>query len=95
MCRILVSGGMAEYDPKKKREYYLANRKERLAYQNQYYRESKSRFERRKEIQELLEPEKLEEAKKKLSDYNKDYYKKNKDKILAKRRARKLFSGHL
>ena len=95
MCWILVLGDMAEYDPKKKREYYLANRKERLAYQNQYYRESKSRFERRKEIQELLEPEKLEEAKKKLSDYNKAYYKKNKDKILAKRRARKIFSGHL
>lgn len=82
---------MAKYDPKKKREYYLANRKERLAYQNQYYRESKLRFERRKEIQELLEPEKLEEAKKELSDYNKAYYKKNKDKILAKRRERKLF----
>ena len=77
---------MAKYDPKKKREYYLANREKRLAYQNQYYQESKSRFQRRKEIDELLDPDKVKAIKKKLSDYNREYYAKNKEKIKAKRR---------
>jgi hypothetical protein len=84
---------MSKYDQKKKREYYLAHRKERLAYQNRYYSESKPRFERRKEIQELLEPEKLEEAKNNLSSYNKAYYEKNRAKIIAKRKGQKLFCG--
>ena len=77
---------MAEYDPKMKREYYLANREKRLAYQNQYYRESKPRFQRRKEIDEVLDPDKVKAVKKKLSDYNREYYAKNKEKIKAKRR---------
>ena len=78
--------GMAEYDPKKKRDYYLANREERLAYQNRYYRESKPRFQRRKEIDEVLDPDKVKAVKKKLSDYNRKYYVENKEKIKAKRR---------
>lgn len=77
---------MAEYDPKKKREYYLANREKRLAYQNRYYREAKPRFQRRKEIDEVLDPDKVKAVKKKLSDYNREYYTKNKEKIKAKRR---------
>jgi len=77
---------MAKYDAKKKREYYLANRDARLDYQNRYYKESKSRFQRRNEIDELLEPEAVETRKKKLSDYNKAYYVKNKERIIAKRR---------
>lgn len=80
---------MAKYDAKKKREYYLANRDTRLEYQNRYYKESKSRFQRRKEIDELLEPEAVETRKKKLSDYNKAYYVKNKARIFAKRRESK------
>lgn len=78
--------GMAEYDKKKKREYYLANREKRLAYQNRYYRESRSRFQRRREIDEVLEPEKEIERKKRLSAYNRAYYVKNKERIMAKRR---------
>tara|TARA_R110002049_G_scaffold286806_1_gene468624 strand:+ start:159 stop:431 length:273 start_codon:yes stop_codon:yes gene_type:complete len=77
---------MPKYDPKRKREYYLANREKRLAYQNNYYMESKERFRRRKEINEVLEPEQEETRKKKLSAYNRAYYVKNKGRILAQRR---------
>ena len=80
---------MAKYDAKKKREYYLANRDARLEYQNRYYKEAKSRFQRRNEIDELLEPEVVEDRKKKLSDYNRAYYVKNKERIFAKRRKSK------
>ena len=80
---------MAKYDAKKKREYYLANRDARLDYQNSYYKEAKSRFQRRNEIDELLEPEVVQARKKKLSDYNKAYYAKNREQILAKRRESK------
>jgi len=77
---------MPKYDPKKKREYYLANREKRLTYQNKYYRESRERFKRRKEINEVLEPEQEQGRKKKLSAYNRVYYVKNKTRILAQRR---------
>ena len=80
---------MTKYDAKKKREYYLANRDARLDYQNSYYKEAKSRFQRRNEIDELLEPEVVQARKKKLSDYNKAYYAKNREQILAKRRESK------
>ena len=82
---LLVWLGMPEYDPKKKREYYLANREKRLTYQNNYYKESKERFRRRKEINEILEPEQEEARKRKLSDYNRAYYVKNKSRILTQR----------
>jgi len=80
---------MTKYDAKKKREYYLANRDARLEYQNRYYKEAKSRFQRRNEIDELLEPEVVQARKKKLSDYNRAYYVKNKERIFAKRRESK------
>ncbi len=83
---LLISLYMQKYDPKKKREYYLANREKRLAYQNKYYKESKERFRRRKEINDVLEPEQEEARKKKLSAYNRVYYVKNKSRILSKRR---------
>lgn len=99
---LLVWLGMPKYDPKRKREYYLANREKRLAYQNNYYKESKERFRRRKEINEVLEPEQEETRKKKLSAYNRAYYVKNKGRILAQRREtvtrnseKKLFCRHL
>jgi len=85
---------MAEYNKKEKREYYLANREERLAYQNKYYWEMRSRVRRKREIDELLEPEKEIERKKRLSAYNKAYYIKNKERIMAKRRqTRNLNAG--
>jgi len=83
---LLISLCMQKYDPKKKREYYLANRDKRLAYQNKYYRESKERFRRRKEINEVLEPEQEESRKKKLSAYNRAYYVENRGRILTQRR---------
>lgn len=83
---LLIWLGMPKYDPKRKREYYLANREKRLAYQNNYYKESKERFRRRKEINEVLEPEQEEARKKELSAYNRAYYVKNKRRILTQRR---------
>lgn len=80
---------MAQYDPKKKKEYYLENREKRLKYQNEYYRKTKYRYSRKIEIGKVLEPERYEAFKKRLSDYNKEYYRKNKAKIMAKRNAGK------
>lgn len=81
--------GMANYDPKKKKEYYLRNRDKRLDYQNEYYRRTKYSYARKLEVAKVLEPEEYEAFKKRVSDYNKEYYRKNKAKIMQKRRARK------
>lgn len=80
---------MAQYDPKKKKEYYLENREKRLEYQNEYYRRTKYSYSRKLEVSEVLEPEQYKAFKKRVSDYNKEYYRKNKAKIMAKRSARK------
>jgi len=37
-------------------------------------------------VLEVLEPERYAEFKKRISDYNREYYKKNKEKILNKRK---------
>lgn len=86
---VLVESGMSKYDRNKKREYYLKNREDRLAYQNQYYKNTKYSYSRKIEINKVLEPEEYQTFKKRISDYNKEYYRKNKDKIKAKRNARK------
>lgn len=80
--------GVTKYDAKRKRDYYLENRDKRLAYQNSYYRKMKSMIQRRKEIDEALEPDRVAEAKKKLSDYNRAYYIENRTRILAQRSAK-------
>ena len=80
---------MANYDPKKKKEYYLRNRDKRLGYQNEYYRRTKYSYARKLEVAKVLEPEEYETFKKRVSSYNKEYYRKNKAKIMQKRRARK------
>lgn len=80
---------MAEYDPKKKKEYYLKNREKRLNYQNEYYQKTKYSYSRKMEISKVLEPEEYGAFKKRVSDYNKEYYRKNKAKIMAKRNAAK------
>lgn len=80
---------MAQYDPKKKKEYYLRNREKRLDYQNEYYRRTKYSYFRKLEVSKVLEPEEYETFKKRVSDYNREYYRKNKAKIMAKRSARK------
>mgnify|MGYP001258364797 FL=1 len=80
---------MANYDPKKKKEYYLRNRDKRLDYQNEYYRKTKYSYARKLEVCKVLEPEEYEAFKNRVKDYNKEYYRKNKAKIMAKRNARK------
>ena len=80
---------MANYDSKKKKEYYLRNRDKRLDYQNEYYRRTKYSYSRKLEVAKVLEPEEYGAFKKRVSSYNKEYYSKNKTKIMEKRRARK------
>ncbi len=80
---------MAEYDPKRKKEYYLKNREKRLDYQNEYYQKTKYSYSRKIEISKVLEPEQYGTFKKRVSNYNKEYYRKNKAKIMAKRNAAK------
>jgi|TARA_R110002167_G_scaffold171799_1_gene369871 L-lactate utilization protein LutC len=77
---------MAKYAPKEKKEYYLKNREKRLEYQNEYYQRTKYSYSRKMEIGKVLEPEEYESFKNRVSDYNKEYYTKNKAKIMAKRR---------
>tara|TARA_R110000751_G_scaffold251522_1_gene351170 strand:- start:112 stop:357 length:246 start_codon:yes stop_codon:yes gene_type:complete len=76
---------MAKYAPKEKKEYYLKNREKRLEYQNEYYQRTKYSYSRKMEIGKVLEPEEYKAFKNRVSDYNKEYYRKNKAKIMAKR----------
>ena len=76
---------MAKYAPKEKKEYYLKNREKRLEYQNEYYQRTKYSYSRKMEIGKVLEPEEYEAFKNRVSGYNKEYYRKNKAKIMAKR----------
>jgi len=80
---------MAKYAPKEKREYYLRNREKRLEYQNEYYRRTKYSYSRKMEINKVLEPDDYVVFKKRVSSYNKEYYRKNKGKIMQKRASRK------
>ena len=80
---------MAKYAPKEKREYYLRNREKRLEYQNEYYRRTKYSYSRKMEISKVLEPDDYVVFKKRVSSYNKEYYRKNKGKIMQKRASRK------
>ena len=79
---------MAKYAPKEKRKYYLNNREKRLEYQNEYYQKTKYSYSRKMEIGKVLEPEEYESFKKRVSNYNKEYYRKNKAKIMDRRSAR-------
>lgn len=79
---------MAKYAPKEKRKYYLKNREKRLEYQNEYYQKTKYSYSRKMEIGKVLEPEEYESFKKRVSNYNKEYYRKNKAKIMDRRSAR-------
>jgi|TARA_R110002074_G_scaffold384491_1_gene565192 hypothetical protein len=76
---------MAKYAPKEKREYYLRNREKRLEYQNEYYRKTKYSYSRRMDIGKVLEPDEYKAFKKRVSSYNKEYYRKNKGRIMEKR----------
>tara|TARA_B100000287_G_C20454620_1_gene710916 strand:- start:557 stop:808 length:252 start_codon:yes stop_codon:yes gene_type:complete len=72
----------------KKQEYYRRNREKRLAYQNKWYAQNKHMIERRDEILQVTDPEEWEKKRKKKREYNKAYYRKNREKLLAKQRAK-------
>lgn len=58
----------------KKQEYYRRKRKERLAYQNEYYAARKEFRKRQLERLEILDPEEFANRKNQISDYNRRYY---------------------
>jgi len=64
--------------------YYNRNKDTRKAYQKAYYEANKERMRRKKELDSVLQPEKL----KKVQDYQRQYYLKNRQKLLEKRRHR-------
>ena len=74
-------------DPKKQ-EYYKKNKEKRLKYQHEWYARNKEVFERKDEILQVTDPEEWERKRKKKKEYNRKYYLKNREKILANQRAR-------
>ena len=66
----------------KKREYYLTNKEKRLAYQKQYYVNTKDSIKRRRELRREADPEWEQKQK----EYNREYYRKNKERIRAQRK---------
>ena len=74
-------------DPKKQ-EYYRKNKEKRLKYQHEWYARNKEMFVRKDEILQVTDPEEWERKRKKKKDYNRKYYLKNRERILANQRAR-------
>jgi hypothetical protein len=68
-----------------KQKYYRENREKRLAYQRAYYERYKAVLPRRRELEELLEPEECEARKQARSAYNKEYYLTNRERICKQR----------
>ena len=64
--------------------YYERNREARCAYQREYYKQNKDKINKKRQIDEASDPEKI----KKRLDYNKEYYRKNRKKLLAERAKR-------
>jgi hypothetical protein len=62
--------------------YYERNKEARREYQRQYYRRNSERIKRKRELDEVLEPEKIASRK----DYNRRYYVKNLAAIKEKRK---------
>ena len=58
--------------------YYERNREARCAYQREYYKQNKDKINKKRQIDEASDPEKI----KKRLDYNKEYYRKNRKKLL-------------
>jgi hypothetical protein len=69
----------------KKQEYYNSKRDERLKYQQEYYLRNKERISRKKEVDNLIDPEKREA----LYVYNQNYYLKNRDRLRENRRLKR------
>jgi hypothetical protein len=68
----------------RKISYYERNSEARRAYQRAYYAEKKAEIRRMKEVQEYLEPQKREAY----LSYQRNYYFKNREKLLSARRDR-------
>lgn len=69
-------------DEAKKGTYYARNREARKAYQLKRYHETKKRVARQRKLDRELQPEKL----KAYDTYQKEYYAKNREQILARKR---------
>jgi len=69
----------------KKQEYYHSKREERLKYQREYYLKNKERISRKKEVDNLIDPEKREA----LYVYNQNYYLKNRDRLRENRKRKR------
>jgi|TARA_Y100000996_G_C21993402_1_gene425575 hypothetical protein len=64
--------------------YYERNKEARCAYQREYYKSNKARINKKRQIDEAVDPEK---AKKRL-EYNRAYYRKNRKRLLEERAKR-------
>jgi hypothetical protein len=62
--------------------YYERNKEARREYQRQYYHRNSEMIKRKRELDEVLEPDKVISRK----DYNKRYYIKNRTAIKEKRK---------
>lgn len=62
--------------------YYERNKEARKAYQRAYYKENRDAIARKRELDEVLAPEKID----KLREYSRKYYLENRARILAAKR---------
>ena len=70
----------------KKQEYYKAKREQRLAYQRDYYNRNKSRIIRKREVDAVIDPEKLEAK----CVYNRNYYLVHRERIVESRKRKRV-----
>ena len=64
--------------------YYERNKEARCAYQREYYKSNKARINRKRQIDESTDPEKICRR----LDYNRAYYRKHRKRLLAERAER-------
>ncbi len=67
-----------------KESYYERNREARCAYQREYYKNNKENINKKRQIDEAIDPEKIERRLR----YNRDYYKKHRKRLLGMRAER-------
>ena len=69
----------------KSESYYKNNREKRLAYQKKYYKLHAELIKRKRELEIVLDPDKVDARK----AYNRAYFLKNRASIMEKRAARR------
>ena len=62
-----------------KKSYYERNREARCAYQREYYKNNKKKINKKRQIDEAIDPEKTERRLR----YNREYYKKHRENLKA------------